>query len=181
MDLTVLLIFVLLAIVVIVPIVWLFVGRSVKAKAKRLGDAAGLNLEQRVQASNAKGAERDAAILGARLRFPVASAGRAVVDDVMQAAKNATADGDGVWRISHGSPDMITATWRAEPDGSGVLLVARTREALGALIATRTWTKLLEQVGRTAAERGVATVAETVPLVKTGELVEDDAVWVAAS
>ncbi len=181
MEPSVVLLYAGLAFIVIFPIVWFFVKGRVHAKAKQLGDAAGLNLEDKALASLAKGLERDAAIMGARLRFPNAAAGRAVVEDAMLAAKTATAGGDGVWRISHGVPDMVTATWRVEPDGSGVLLAARTREALGGLVTTRTWTKLLEQVGRLAAERGVPVGAETVPVVKTEERIEGDAIWVAGS
>lgn len=167
--------------VVIIPVVWLVVGRRVRAKARAAGTAAGMNLEQRVATSTLKGVERDAAVLGTRLRFPSGSAGEAIVAEALAGMKAATRGGDARWSLSHGIPDMVTAEWRAEPDGSGTFLAVRARQAMGSFVQTRTWSKAVEQITRAAAARGVTPQIETAPLVRSDETVDGDPVWVAAS
>lgn len=172
--------YLLLAFVVVVPIVWALVGRRVRAKARAAGTAAGLNLEARVAASTAKGLDRDAALLGTRLRFPAGAGGRALVTEALLGVKAATATGDGSWSLSHGIPDMVTAVWRDESDGGGTFLAVRARQSLGSFLQTRTWTKALDAIGTVASARGVTPTVDTVPLVPSAEVVEGDPVWVAA-
>ena len=171
----------LAVLVVIVPVVWLIVGRQLRAKARAAGTAAGVNLEERVAASKLKGVDRDAAMLGTRLRFPAGSAGHAIVTETLAGVKTATATGEAAWSLSHGIPDMVAAEWRSEPDGGGTFLAVRARQAMGAFVQTRTWTKTLQQIVRAAEARGIAPQVDTVPLVASSETVDGDPVWVAAS
>jgi len=174
-------IYLLLAFVVIVPIVWRIVRRRVLSRAAQLGTTAGVNLEERVKSSNLKGAERDAAILGTRIQFPNARDGHAVVADALGSSKSAAAGADSTWSISHGSPDMVIAAWQENADGSGTFLALRAKEALGALIQTRTWSKILDQIQLTATQRGVDSTTTIVPLVKSSEVVDGDAIWILAT
>ena len=132
-------IYLLLAFVVIVPIVWFFVRRRVMAKVRSAGAQSGVNLEHRITAG-------EVGKRSARLRFTDGAAGRRIVDEVFSASKDITVTGPASWTLRHVNPDDVALSWTVDADGGAVLRVERAREMLGQLVGGRVWTKLVARI-----------------------------------
>ena len=173
-------IYLLLAFVVVAPIVYsLFFKKKLQAKAAQWGTEKGLNLEEKVKASNAKRLDRVAADLGQRVTFADAAAGRSVVDAVLGAAKAVTpATTPDSWNLKFAAADDVSLAWTADAAG-GVLAVTRTREMVSEPVGDRAWNKVVAALTAAAAERGVAAEIVTVPLVPMTPQNDKDPWWVA--
>lgn len=172
-------IYLLLAFVVIVPVVYsLFFKKKVQAKAAEWGTEKGLNLEEKVKASNAKRLDRVAADLGQRVTFADAVAGRSVVDAVLGAAKSVAPAGADSWNLKFAAADDVSLAWTADAAG-GVLAVTRAREMVNEPVGDRAWNKVVAALTAAAAERGVAVEIVTVPLVPMSPQNDKAPWWVA--
>jgi len=172
-------IYLLLAFVVIVPIVYsLFFKKKLQAKAAEIGTAKGLNLEEKVKASNEKTLDKIAAELGQRITFADAVAGRGVVDAVLGAAKSVTPAGPDNWHLKFAAADDVSLAWTTDAAG-GVLAVTRSRHMVNGPVGERAWRKVVAALTAAAAERGVALEVVTVPLVPMNPQDEKEPLWVA--
>lgn len=173
------LIFVLLAFVVIAPIVYsIFFKKKLQAKAAAWGTEKGLNLEEKVKASNANRLDRVAADLGQRVTFADAAAGRTVVDAVLGATKAVTPAAADTWNLKFAAADDVSLTWTTDATG-GVLAVSRAREMVNEPVGDRAWNKLVAALTAAAAERGVPAEIVTVPLVPMTPQNDKAPWWVA--
>lgn len=172
-------IYLLLAFVVVVPIVYsLFFKRKLQAKAAEIGTAKGLNLEEKVKASNEKTLDKIAAELGQRITFADAEAGRAVVDTVLGATKGVTPAGPDAWHLKFAAADDLSLAWTADAAG-GVLAVTRSRHMVNGPVGERAWRKVVAALTAASAERGAALEVVTVPLVPLNPQDEKEPLWVA--
>ncbi|MGB4134987.1 MAG: hypothetical protein WA971_00375, partial [Microbacterium sp.] len=147
----VILIFVLLALVIVLPIV----GRILKKKARAAG-------AQRGEARKDRQAADDG--LGATLTLAAdVDATRAIVDPILSAAKRVRAQEDGTWAQTHYNDDDVVYEI-ASVEGGTMVAVSRAIEFSGTLNGMKAWAKLREQIAAAAAERGVAVTEGVRPL-----------------
>ena len=171
--------YVLFAFLIVAPVVYnIFFKRKLQAKAAQLGTDAGLNLEEKVKASNASRLQRVASDLGRRVTFEDATAGRQVVDAVLGSAKAATSAGTDSWNLKFAAADDVSLAWTVDA-GTGVLAVNRAREMMSEPVGDRAWGKLVTALTAAASERGVPAEIVTVPLVPMSPQNDKEPWWVA--
>ncbi|MGY1551772.1 hypothetical protein ACW5CM_08300 [Microbacterium sp. A588] len=150
------LIYLLLAIVIVLPVV----GLILKRKARRAG-------AQRWEAKKDRQAGDDG--LGATITFAADEATvRVFAAPLIEGTKRVRTQDDGTWAQTHYNDDDVVYQLVSTAEGT-TLGVSRAIEFSGTLNGMKAWKKLREQIVAAAAEREIAVTTGNRPLVRTAD------------